>query len=677
MRLLKIEENGDFSLVEYVGDDVPQYAILSHRWEADREEVTLKDLVENLPSIKQKKGYGKIQSCAKQAASDGWQFFWVDTCCIDKTSSSELSEAINSMWRWYRNSQVCYAYLNDAPANINPVDGETAFAVSRWFTRGWTLQELLAPSAVVLFDTDWVPIGTKMELAERINKITGIDLFYLGTDTSKLDRASVAEKMSWASARETKRPEDIAYCLLGIFDINMPLLYGEGKRAFQRLQEEIIKQSDDHSILAWTGIPWQNSGLLAHSPADFRGCGNIVRSINSGPIRPYAITNRGLQINLPLTKRRSKQSAGFKTYASLNCRFSDDFFSDLAIPICQEENNFHYQRDTGKIRAFPITEWGRVKAQSIYMRTSTKNYTSRSEPMDDSISLRKLPHGYVISQVLPLGLWSPGIRSINRKFQDISHGSLHHRILVLISSGTRRFAVLLYHQQSLLVRDWTLQARLVPIAIEPETDISELYEEWRFRDLPVLPRVHEFEFGVVYLQAAPLLVRGKGLMVIDIMIKRPPSHVATLEVMACLIAVYRYNSYRLLRVRSWLSEPLHKQYVYTWLCYFTTITITIAIRRWMPYIVLDNPGFSFVSRNVVIFLYSVVWLFSGVMSLSTSTPKQRTEMSRIEYSLDWTLCVAPGIVAFFVGVFSLLDLVMFLIFRNLYTVFEVFVLVVL
>jgi hypothetical protein len=673
MRLLRIEENGDFSLVEYVGDDVPQYAILSHRWEIDQEEVTLKDLIENLPSAKQKKGYRKIQSCAKQAARDGWQFFWVDTCCIDKTSSSELSEAINSMWRWYRDSQVCYAYLNDVPANINPVDGETAFAVSRWFTRGWTLQELLAPSVVVLFDTDWVPIGTKMELAERINDITGIDLFYLGTDTSKLDRASVAEKMSWASARETKRPEDIAYCLLGIFGINMPLLYGEGERAFLRLQEEIIKQSDDHSILAWIGIPWQNSGLLAHSPADFRGCGNIVRSINSGPIRPYAITNRGLQIKLPLIKRRFGTSAIFKTYAGLNCRFSDDFFSDLAIPICQEENNFHYQRDTGKIRAFPITEWRRAKAQSIYMRTSTKNYTSRSEPIDDSILLRKLPRGYVISQVLPLGLWSPGIRAINRKFQNISHGSPHHRILVLISSGTCRFAVLLYQQQSLFVRDWVLQARLVPTSIEPETDISELYEEWRFRDLPVLPRVHKFEFGVVYLQAAPLLVRGKGLMVIDVMIKKPPNQVATLEVMACLIEVYRYNSYRLLRIRSWLSEPLHKQYAYIWLFYFAIIAITIAIRRWMPYIVWDNPRIAFVYSNVATFLISVVWLFFGVMGLSTSTSKQRTEMSLIDYLLDWTLGMVPGIVAFFVGVFSLSDLVMFSIFRNPYTVFDIFV----
>ncbi|RYP01527.1 hypothetical protein DL764_006193 [Monosporascus ibericus] len=168
-------------------------------------------------------------------------------CCIDKASSAELTEAINSMFRWYRNAEICYAYLSDIPSAKRI---HQKLERSRWFTRGWTLQELIAPAEVVFYSMDWDHVGTKSELSASISSITKIDASFL--DSKNLMSASVAQRMSWAAHRETSRPEDIAYCLLGIFDINMPLIYGEGMKAFQRLQEEIIESYPmDYSFFAW------------------------------------------------------------------------------------------------------------------------------------------------------------------------------------------------------------------------------------------------------------------------------------------------------------------------------------------------------------------------------------------------------------------------------------------
>lgn len=133
MRLLQIQDSGKFSLVERVGNDIPPYAILSHTWGPSKDEVTYHDLLNG--TGRNKMGYCKLEFCRKQAEQDRLQYFWVDTCCIDKTSSAELSEAINSMYSWYQAAEVCYAYLADVPSN-------NTFSCSRWFTRGWTLQEL-------------------------------------------------------------------------------------------------------------------------------------------------------------------------------------------------------------------------------------------------------------------------------------------------------------------------------------------------------------------------------------------------------------------------------------------------------------------------------------------------------------------------------------------------------
>ena len=240
MRLL---HTSSLELKEFYGS-IPPYAILSHTWES--EEVSYQDLPQEY--AREKKGYLKIRSCCDQAANDGFEYVWIDTCCIDKSSSAELSEAINSMFLWYQNATVCYAFLADVPEHDNLTSKGSAFGKSKWFTRGWTLQELLAPSDLVFFDQSWTDIGTKTSLRNEISEITHIDPeTLLGEDFT---RCSIATRMSWASHRITTREEDIEYCLLGLFGVNMPTLYGEGKAAFTRLQHNIIQLSTDHTIFA-------------------------------------------------------------------------------------------------------------------------------------------------------------------------------------------------------------------------------------------------------------------------------------------------------------------------------------------------------------------------------------------------------------------------------------------
>ncbi|KAI0432190.1 hypothetical protein F5Y09DRAFT_329777 [Xylaria sp. FL1042] len=206
-------------------------------------------------SATRREGYAKIVETCRQARADNIEFAWIDTCCIDKSSSSELSEAINSMYRWYQQAEVCYVFLSDLDMSFAPF--EPVFPGSKWFTRGWCVQELIAPPRA------------QADLTDLISKITGINKEVL--------------KISWAAQRETTREEDKAYCLFGILNIFMPILYGEASKAFMRLQGEIIKVSNDLSIFAFScgslkgGIapdiqpssPQPYCDLLATSPKDF------------------------------------------------------------------------------------------------------------------------------------------------------------------------------------------------------------------------------------------------------------------------------------------------------------------------------------------------------------------------------------------------------------------------
>jgi hypothetical protein len=246
MRLLECNSAGQLTLTkELVGEDIPKYAILSHTWGA--EEVTFKDLQDG--TGKSKAGYDKIRFCTQQAASDGLQYFWVDTCCIDKSSSAELQEAINSMFRWYQDAVKCYVYLSDvsikkrkASDSSSECTWESAFRSSRWFTRGWTLQELLAPApdSVEFFSQEGDRLGDKRTLERQIYEITGIPITALRR--TPLSEYDVDDRLLWAESRQTTREEDKAYSLFGIFNVYMPLIYGEGREnAFKRLREEIDK----------------------------------------------------------------------------------------------------------------------------------------------------------------------------------------------------------------------------------------------------------------------------------------------------------------------------------------------------------------------------------------------------------------------------------------------------
>ncbi|PVH75187.1 HET-domain-containing protein, partial [Cadophora sp. DSE1049] len=304
MRLLNIKT---FQLETFFSD-VPEYAALSHMW--GDEEVTFQDLTVDFG--RKKKGWNKILGSTIQAAKHGCDYVWIDTCCIDKTSSAELSEAINSMFRWYRKSKVCFAYLEDATPPPSPRPAICFLPNSRWFKRGWTLQELVAPTTVHFYDSSWNEIGEKRQLEKEIFEITGIDSDVLHNHKA-LYTKSIARRMSWASRRETTRTEDIAYCLMGVFDINMPLLYGEGERAFIRLQEAIIQSNYDHSLFAWNhhfpntlfgtmvernDAPLLGVGLLAPHPVAFKKSANIIP--HTMRAEPYTITNRGLRIHLRL-----------------------------------------------------------------------------------------------------------------------------------------------------------------------------------------------------------------------------------------------------------------------------------------------------------------------------------------------------------------------------------------
>ncbi|KAH0562434.1 hypothetical protein GP486_002873 [Trichoglossum hirsutum] len=253
MHLLELDENGYFGLTKDLINDIPLYAILSHTWEEEDEEITFEDLMKDSGKTKiTTAGYRKIRFCGEQAARDGLRYFWVDTCCIDKSNNTELVEAINSMFQWYRKAAKCYVYLSDVSTGKHSLSSQPlwkgAFRQSRWFTRGWTLQELIAPPFVEFFSRDGKRLGDKKSLEFQIHEITGIPVKAL-QGSQNLSEFSVTERIAWAEGRETTRKEDRAYSILGIFDISMPLIYGEGgEKALKRLREEVGKVSRDKSI---------------------------------------------------------------------------------------------------------------------------------------------------------------------------------------------------------------------------------------------------------------------------------------------------------------------------------------------------------------------------------------------------------------------------------------------
>ena len=328
-----------------MGSYIPPYAILSRTASPCKtrqtntnttpdtwsdEEVTLQHLAAgannssgSLPLNLQASLSKITKTCA--LAHPDLNYAWVDTCCIDKTNGAELSEAINSMWAWYRDSAVCYVFLADLkPGSEADLEGEAGLAACRWFTRGWTLQELVAPREVLFFDQEWNSRGGKHELAGLLAKITGIPEEVLWQGGEHLDYFAVAKRMSWAARRETTRGEDMAYCLMGLFDVNMPLLYGEGMaKAFARLQMTIIQSTGDMSIFAWVDdrVPCrQFAGMLAESPRQFATCGDIEMLYGDRAKTNFAITSRGIQTEARQAHNQRARDGEWRLALDLFCR---------------------------------------------------------------------------------------------------------------------------------------------------------------------------------------------------------------------------------------------------------------------------------------------------------------------------------------------------------------------
>ncbi|OJT03698.1 Vegetative incompatibility protein HET-E-1 [Trametes pubescens] len=375
------------------------YAILSHTWRAAGEQ-TYQDicgLQESLrvagPSdtIRPRTLFfhpclsDKIKGIFKIVRESGCRLLWIDACCIDKSSSAELSEAINSMYAWYTLADVCYVYLEDVSDREDPGAPKGAFRRSRWHTRGWTLQEpeFIAPERVVFLTQRWHFLGTKMTLAPLLAEITGIDLDVI-TGRAPVHSSSVARRMSWAAQRCTTRIEDHAYSLLGIFGIHMSPIYGEGTNSFLRLQEEIVRTIPDQTIFAWgrqchvstwsedlaTGEGSISPGLFAESPSDFATVGDIAppsprefalrlgRDVQDVPPLRCTFTPEGVHVDLIRIDLTSGGRARILSQPCSACppdphqesiapslallRCQDELGSLIALPLCRstsEESN--------------------------------------------------------------------------------------------------------------------------------------------------------------------------------------------------------------------------------------------------------------------------------------------------------------------------------------------------
>ncbi|KAH6714009.1 hypothetical protein BKA61DRAFT_656555 [Leptodontidium sp. MPI-SDFR-AT-0119] len=397
MRLLRFNHDGDLSLTEFFESDIPKYAILSHRWGA--EEVTFADLM-NITG-KSKAGYNKIQFCGEQARRDKLHYFWVDTCCIDKSNSTELAEAINSMFRWYRDATKCYVYLPDVSRlRTDLADGsneawESTFRKSEWFTRGWTLQELVAPASVDFFSKEGELLGNKASLERHICERTGIPVNALRK--SSLSNFSVAERMSWAASRETYRPEDKAYSLLGIFDVNMPLIYSEGKdKAMQRLRQEIEKASkgykrEDFSV----AFSLSDVSDVEHFVAREDELSKIHKTLQGDGSR-RAVVLHGLggigktQLSIAYAKRhKDDYSATFW----LNIKDEDSVKEHpSAIPVSNQETNQNLDEVVESVKAW-LSLPNNTRWLMIYDNYDTPKLSSGMDPTAVDIK-RFLPESY-------------------------------------------------------------------------------------------------------------------------------------------------------------------------------------------------------------------------------------------------------------------------------------------
>ena len=393
-------------------DETTDYAILSHRWvdpmEVDYEEMTQLTMMafEEQTEIRDRSGYKKIVDTCKQAKKDGYKWVWIDTCCIDKRSSAELSEAINSMYRWYENAKICYAYLHDVLGSFPRKTNDARYSKSNgwpeWFSRGWTLQEMIAPNDVQFFDKNWKFVGSKITLATTLTKITRVPEHILENGLND-NRPCVAQIMSWAANRTTTRVEDRAYSLMGLLDVNMPMLYGEGKKAFHRLQLETIRSSNDQSIFAWgqRSSSVRIGSILADDPSFFEDCSGMVlmdhdefieefpelSSTSTDHLGVFTITNRGIQIWMLLYPYPDSNSI-FRVF--LPCWNEDGSFVTIDLVL----QNFSHYRYSNVWEA----DLGDPQFRQVYLRYQDTPNNAVTFEIDDSGIIE---NGFIRSHVDP------------------------------------------------------------------------------------------------------------------------------------------------------------------------------------------------------------------------------------------------------------------------------------
>ena len=310
-----------------------RYAILSHVWQHDGPEPE-QDFHQVHAARSAKSISRKIREFCKHARAQGFHWAWADTCCVDRANSVEFSEATNAVFAWYAGAGVCFAYLHDVGASEPPAGAGSAFRRSAWFRRMWTLPELLAPRNMVFCANDWTALGTKAFFADVLAEITGIDVAVL-TFSRPLSSVSVAERMSWASGREATLVEDEAYALLGIFDVNMPTMYGEGRRAFQRLQEEIMRTSPDQTLFVWGESVPRSGNYPTHDPSPTTALYAPPYDSHNDPAQKFT-THDTLSMNL-----MAPSPSRFKLIPSLGppMPISDTEFAEmLSAMICGMKN---------------------------------------------------------------------------------------------------------------------------------------------------------------------------------------------------------------------------------------------------------------------------------------------------------------------------------------------------
>ncbi|KAK9423613.1 putative Tetratricopeptide repeat domain protein [Seiridium unicorne] len=435
MRLLQRDDDNKYSLCEFAPDYIPPYAILSHTW--GRDEVVFADIAKAPGDWQYKASYDKIKFSADQARRDGLRYFWVDTCCIDKSDCIDLQTAINSMFRWYRDAKRCYVYLPDvscprASSQLQTVTlWEDAFRKSRWFQRGWTLQELIAPKTVDFYSEEQSWLGDKRTLEPLIRDITGIPVGALrGTPLSDF---TVKDREAWVGNRQTKYEEDMAYSLLGLFDVHMPLIYGEGReKAQRRLREEVQKavigpRANDFSISFSLSEVFE----VPHFVAREREIAEIRRTLSSDGSRRVVVLH-GLggigktQLAVAYTKRyRDEYSAIFwfniKDEASIQ-----QSFTRVARQLMQQHP------DTSRLTALDLQENNNKVVEAVQTWLSLPGNTRWLAIYDnyDNPKLADRPNddGINIHRFLPLSYQGSIIVTTRLSQVDIGHRILIRKL---------------------------------------------------------------------------------------------------------------------------------------------------------------------------------------------------------------------------------------------------------